>query len=94
MRRIAWGRAIQQARREGVVGLFTVELEIGRETRGMIERIATDTRATLERIATTGSVQFELGPQTREVIANFFESRDGSGVREKIGGLVGRATDE
>ena len=73
------------------MGLFTVELEIGRETREMIERIAADTRAMVERVATTGAVELELGPQTREVIAHFFEPRDSSGVREKLGGLVGKA---
>ncbi len=75
------------------MGLFTVELEVGRETRGMIERIAVDTRAMVERVATTGVLELELGPQTREVIAHFFESRGDTGVREKIGGLVGKATD-
>ena len=75
------------------MGLFTVELEIGRETRAMIERIADDTRAMVERVAATGAVELELGPQTREVMAHFFESRGDSSVREKIGGLVGKATD-
>ncbi len=75
------------------MGLFTVELEIGRETRAMVERIAAETRAMLERVATSGAVELELGPQTREVIAHFFESHGDSGVREKIGGVVGRATE-
>jgi hypothetical protein len=75
------------------VGLFTVELEMGQETRAMIERIAADTRAMVERVVTTGAVEVELGPQTREVMARFFEPRGDSSVREKVGGLVGRATD-
>jgi hypothetical protein len=75
------------------MGLFTVELEIGRETRGMIERIAADTRAMVERVATSRAVELEMGPQTREVMAHLFESRDDASVREKIGGLVGRATE-
>ena len=75
------------------MGLFTVELEMGQETRAMIERIAADTREMVERVVTTGAVEIELGPQTREVIAHFFESRGDSSVREKIGGLVGKAAD-
>jgi hypothetical protein len=76
------------------VGLFTVELEMGQETRAMIERIAADTREMVERVATTGAVELELGPQTREVMAHFFESRGDSSVREKVGGLVGRMTEQ
>ncbi len=75
------------------MGLFTVELEIGRETRAMIERIADDTRSMVERIATSRGVELELGPQTREVIAHFFESRGDNSMREKIGGLIGKASD-
>jgi hypothetical protein len=77
--------------KEEVVGLFTVELEIGRETRAMIERIAADAREMIERRATTGAIELEFGPQTREVMAHLFESRDSS-VREKIGGMVGKAS--
>lgn len=75
------------------MGLFTVELEIGRETRAMVERIAADTRAMVERVATSRAVELELGPRTREVIAHVFQPHGESGVREKIGGLVGRATE-
>jgi hypothetical protein len=74
------------------VGLFTVELEMGQETRAMIERIAADTRTMVERVVTTGAVEVEVGPQTREVLAHFFESRGDISVREKIGGVVGKAT--
>ena len=71
------------------MGLFTVEVELGQETRATIERIA----AMVERAVTTAAVQLELGPETREVMAHFFESRSGeSSAREKIGGLLGRAT--
>ena len=73
------------------MGLFTVELEIGRETRGMIERLAADTREMIEGLATNGRVELELGPQTREVMAHLLESDDSS-VREKIGGMVGKAS--
>ena len=75
------------------MGLFTVELEIGHQTRAMIEGIAADTRAMVERVATSGAIELELGPQTREVMAHFFESRVESSVREKIGGIVGKAAD-
>ena len=74
------------------MGLFTVELEIGRETRAMIERIADDTRAMAVEIATTAAVQLELGPKTRETLAHFFESSGDSSTREKIGGLLAKAT--
>jgi hypothetical protein len=76
------------------VGLFTVELEVGRETRAMIERIAGDTRAMVERIATTAAVELELGSKTREVIADLFESSGDRSAREKIGGLLGKATSD
>ena len=73
------------------MGLFTVELEFGPETRATIERAA----AMVERAATTAAVELELGPHTREVMAHFFESTaesGDSGAREKIGGLIGKAT--
>ena len=73
------------------MGLFTVELEIGRQTRAMIEGIA----AMVERVATAAAIELELGPETREVLAHFFEStaeRGDSSAREKNGGLVGKAT--
>ena len=79
------------------MGLFTVELEMGQETRAMIERIAADAREMVERVVTTGAVEIELGPQTREVIAHFFEKHGDSSVSEKIGekvgGFIGKATD-
>ena len=74
------------------MGLFTVEVEIGRETRTMIERIAADTQVMVERVATTGAVELELGPKTREVLAHFFESSRDTTAREKIGGLLGKTT--
>ena len=59
----------------------------------MIERIAADTLATAERVATTTAVKLELGPETREVLSHIFESREGeTTAREKIGGLIGKAT--
>ncbi len=73
------------------MGLFTVELEFGAETRATIERVA----AIVERAATRAAVELELGPHTREVITHFFEStaKSGdSGARQKIGGLIGKAS--
>ena len=58
----------------------------------MIERIAADTRAMVEKVATTAAIELELGPETRDVLAHIFESSRESGAREKIGGLLGRAT--
>lgn len=46
--------------------LFTVQLELGPETRAMVERIAT--RVTMH---------FELGPKTRETIVGLAPKRDG-----------------
>ncbi|MFL5973389.1 MAG: hypothetical protein ACJ750_13475 [Gaiellaceae bacterium] len=40
------------------MNLFTVQLEIGPETRAMIERVAAN-----------AVMHFELGPKTREIIA-------------------------
>ena len=73
------------------MGLFTIEFEIGPETRGMIERIATETLATIDRIATTTAVQFELGPKTRETIGTLgMASKQGGKAREAIAGLLGK----
>ena len=74
------------------MGLFTVELEVGRETRAMIERIAQETRGTVEKVATTAAIELELGPETRDVLAHIFDSSRDSRAREKIGGLLGKAT--
>ena len=73
------------------MGLFTIEFEIGRETRGMIERVATETGAMLERVATTAVIQLELGPKTLETIETVGTvSKQGGKAREAIGGLFGR----
>jgi hypothetical protein len=47
--------------------LFTVQLELGPETRAMVERVAT-----------TAAVKFELGPNTLETLMSVFPNkRDG-----------------
>jgi hypothetical protein len=43
------------------VTLFTVQLELGPETRAMVERLATNTR-----------VQFEFGPKTLATLKGLF----------------------
>jgi hypothetical protein len=50
------------------VTLFTVQLELGPETRAMVERLATTT-----------SVQFEFGPKTLATLKNLFpkDKREG-----------------
>ena len=73
------------------MGLFTIEFEIGRETRAMIEKVATETSAMIERVATTAIVQLELGPKTRQTIETVGTvAKQGGKAREAIGGLFGR----
>lgn len=48
--------------------LFTVQLELGAETRAMIDKVAT--KATLH---------FELGPETREMFRNVFAKTESDG---------------
>ena len=77
------------------MGLFTVELELGRETRAMIERVAGETRGALERIATRAVIQLELGPKTRETIASAgLPPKGGGSARKAIEGLLGKANDD
>jgi hypothetical protein len=78
------------------MGLFTIEFELGRETRAMIERVAGETRAMIERVATTATTQIELGPETRETIGSFGMGSKGGGgkTRNAIEGLLRRGTDE
>ena len=74
------------------MGLFTIEVnfEIGRETRSMIERVATETSATIERLATT-TMLVELGPETRETLEKIgLAAKQGRKAREAIEGLLGR----
>jgi hypothetical protein len=66
------------------MGLFTVELEIGPETRAMIERLAT-----------TALLQLELGPETRKTIGETVRMPEKGGTtREAIGGLLGKGGNE
>jgi hypothetical protein len=76
------------------MGLFTIEFELGRETRAMIERVAGDTRAMVERVATTATTQIELGPETRETIASLGVVSKGGKTRNAIEGLLRKSTDE
>jgi hypothetical protein len=66
------------------MGLFTIELEIGPETRAMIEKLAT-----------TALLQLELGPKTRRTIAEKVSvPAKGGTTREAIGGLLGKGGNE
>jgi hypothetical protein len=47
------------------VTLFTVQLELGPETRAMVERLATNTR-----------VHFEFGPKTLATLKGLFPKQD------------------
>ena len=62
------------------MGLFTVELELGRATRGMVARVARETREMVERVAKTTAIEIELGPKTRETLHHVEE--DGRGNHE------------
>lgn len=57
--------------------LFTVQLELGPETRAMVERVAT-----------TAAVNFEFGPKTLETLKTVFPSSDDGG-----GGLLRKGAD-
>ncbi len=66
--------------------LFTVQLEIGPETRAMIERVAT-----------SAVLQIELGPKTRktiEAIGVAMGMPRKAKARGAIEGLLGRGADE
>ena len=77
------------------MGLFTVEFELGPETRGMVERVAARTCAAVENVATTAIVQVELGEQTREMLGALAVPGEGAGkAREAVGGIVKKARNE
>jgi hypothetical protein len=48
--------------------LFTVQLELGPETRALIDKVATN-----------GTMHFELGPKTREMLRSVFAKDDSDG---------------
>ncbi len=62
--------------------LFTVQVELGPETRALVERIASQVTVRFEL------GQIELGPKTRETIGTFVP---GSGDRDE--GLLQKAAD-
>jgi hypothetical protein len=57
------------------MGLFTINFELGEET-----------RETLKHIAGTSVIRFELGPETRSMIERLASSEEGG--RRTVGGLV------
>jgi hypothetical protein len=61
------------------VTLFTVQLELGPETRAMVERLATNTR-----------VHFELGPKTLAALKSLFPKEN---KREGGEGLLRKGAD-
>jgi hypothetical protein len=64
------------------VGLFTINFELGEQT-----------RATLKQIANTSVVRFELGPETRTLIERLAGGRDGgkgSDGERAVGRLVAK----
>ena len=73
------------------MGLFTIESELGRETRSMIERVATEICAAAERIAASTFIGVELGPETRETLETLAAAEKGGAA---LGGIVGTARDE
>jgi hypothetical protein len=50
------------------VTLFTVQLELGPETRAMIDKVATN-----------ATLHFELGPETREMLRSVFAKDESDG---------------
>ncbi len=77
------------------MGLFTIEFELGRETREMIERVVTQTCVAVERVAHNASVEVELGEKTREVVSRLAPIEEGTGkTRDAVGGIVEKAREE
>lgn len=78
------------------MGLFTIEFELGRETRGMVERVVAnlvaETCALAERVVTDAAVQVELGEKTREALVRLVPP-DKAG-RAAAGGIIDKARDE
>jgi hypothetical protein len=69
----------------GKVALFTIEFEIGPETRAMIERVMQ-----------TALVRLELGltAETRQTIVDVFPTPSKGKAREAIEGLIGKDASE
>jgi hypothetical protein len=67
------------------LGLFTIEFEIGPQTRAMIERVTE-----------TALVRLELGltPETRQTIADAVPAPSKGKAREAIEGLIGKDPNE
>jgi hypothetical protein len=67
------------------VGLFTIEFEIGPETRGMIERVMQ-----------TALVRLELGltEETRQTIVDVIPTPSKGKAREALEGLMGKDASE
>jgi hypothetical protein len=67
------------------VGLFTIEFEIGPETRGMIERVMQ-----------TALVRLELGltDETRQTIVDVIPTPSKGKAREALEGLMGKDASE
>jgi hypothetical protein len=78
------------------VGLFTIELELGRETRAMIERVVGVACAALERTAANASMTVELGQHTRDTLTTVAPtgSEEPGKARGALGGLVDKTRDE
>jgi hypothetical protein len=67
------------------MGLFTIEFEIGPETRAMIERVMQ-----------TALVRLELGltAETRQTIVDVVPTPSKGKAREALGGLIGKDASE
>ena len=74
------------------MGLFTIEFELGRETRGMVERVAAQVCATAERIAAGATATVELGPETLGTIAAGREGSKEGGPA--VGAIVAKAQEK
>jgi len=71
------------------MGLFTIEFELGRETRDMIERVAVQVCSAAERIAASATVTVEVGPETLSKIAEAREESNEGGAA--VGAIVAKA---
>jgi hypothetical protein len=56
----------------------------------MVERVARETREMVERVATSAAIEVELGSKTREALHHVEEDAVEETAKDKLGRLVGK----
>jgi hypothetical protein len=64
------------------MGLLTIHVEVGPDTRALLRELAGQT-----------TLNLELGHETRSLLERALSSDEEAGAAEKIGGLLGRVKD-